>query len=156
MVSLFWPKDVGKKSGQIALPSKTHLGPLRNMCMQHEINPLWVSEICSGNENADRRTDRRTLWSSPLTLWVGVLSFSLSGRGWINKKWVEEIVLSHYGVYWEVGIFIHPVVCYRQTPGYHVYQLWVQNPPPPRPTQAAQTIWPECDLHTAVSKPVTS
>ena len=37
---------------------------------------------------------------------------------------------------------IYPVVCYRQTPGYHVYVLWVQNPPPPWPIQAAQTIWP--------------
>ena len=53
-------------------------------------------------------------------------------------------------------IFIYPVVCYRQTPGYHVYVLWVQNPPPPWPIQAAQTIRPECDLHTTVSKPVTS
>ena len=28
-------------------------------------------------------------------------------------------------------IFIYPVVCYRQTPWYHVYVLWVQNPPLP-------------------------
>ena len=55
---------------------------------------------------------------------------------------------------WGEGIFIHTVVCYWQSHGYHVYVLWVQNPPPPRPTQAAQTIWPECDPHTTVSKPV--
>ena len=36
------------------------------------------------------------------------------------------------------------------------YVLGVQNPPFSCPTPAGQTIWPECDLHTTVSKPVTS
>ena len=36
-------------------------------------------------------------------------------------------------------------------PGYHIYVLWVQNPPLPWPTHAGQTTWPECDLHTTVS-----
>ena len=37
---------------------------------------------------------------------------------------------------------------------YMCYELRTP-PPPPWPIQAAQTIWPECDLHTTVSKPVT-
>ena len=37
-------------------------------------------------------------------------------------------------------------------PGYHVYVLWVQNPPLPWPTPAGQTIWSECDLHTNSQK----
>ena len=32
---------------------------------------------------------------------------------------------------------MYPVVCYRQTPWYHVYVLWVQNPPLPCPTSTA-------------------
>ena len=40
-----------------------------------------------------------------------------------------------------------------QTPGYHAYMCYISTePPPPWPTQTAQTIWPECDLHTVVSK----
>ena len=61
------------------------------------------------------------------------------------------------------SIFIYPVVCHRQNLDnpYMCYEF--RNPPPPSSSlanwqliQAAQTIWPECDLHAAVSKPVTS
>ena len=63
-------------------------------------------------------------------------------------------------------IFIYPVVCHRQNLDnpYMCYEFRTPTPPPPPSSslansqliQAAQTIRPECDLHAAVSKPVTS
>ena len=46
-------------------------------------------------------------------------------------------------VYFRRGIFIYPVVCYRQTPWYHVYVLWVQNPPSSLPNSWSVTSIPQ-------------
>ena len=53
------------------------------------------------------------------SMYVRVLIIFARHSGYVpTSKWLKS------------PIFIYPVVCYRKTPGYHAYVLWVYDPPP--------------------------
>ena len=109
------------------------MGPKTDHCGTPQVKPVglevtlpvltvWVVRLKYEANHVRGTLDRPTLSERRVsnTLWSTVLETALKH----DARWLSTAVSR---LLW-ILIFIYPVVCYRQTPWYHVYVLWVQNP----------------------------